>query len=275
MSAHWALDDIDWQKFDRSRVDPSLVKVVKAAALVEHNGADYTVYLKNVFHDDEDFRHAAEVWGREEIQHGQALARWAAMADPDFSFEKAFSRFTAGYGLPLDASESVRGSRTGELIARCIVETGTSSYYTALAAATDEPVLKQICRKIAADELRHYKLFYDHMRRYQKAEKLAFPKRFRIALGRIVEAEDDELSFAYHAANNPQDSAYDRKICAQEYLGRVYRFYSRETTNRAVAMVMKAIGMKPQGLLHRLFTGLMWGVIRNKARQFKEHAAQV
>jgi enoyl-[acyl-carrier-protein] reductase (NADH) len=40
--------------------------------------------------------------------------------------------------LPLDVTDSVRGSRTSELIARCMVETGTSSYYTALAEAGRE-----------------------------------------------------------------------------------------------------------------------------------------
>ena len=53
-----------------------------------------------------------------------------------------------------------------------MVETGTSSYYTALAEATAEPVLKQVCKLIAADEYRHFKLFYDHMRRYLSRENL-------------------------------------------------------------------------------------------------------
>ncbi|MEQ8266944.1 MAG: hypothetical protein RH982_07095 [Parvibaculum sp.] len=34
--------------------------------------------------------------------------------------------------IPLDAVQSVRGSRGGELIARCVVESGTSSCYTAI-----------------------------------------------------------------------------------------------------------------------------------------------
>ena len=74
--------------------------------------------------------------------------------------------------IKTDADASIRGSRTGELIARCMVETGTSSYYTALAEATSEPVLKQVCKLIAADEYRHFKLFYDHMRRYLARENL-------------------------------------------------------------------------------------------------------
>src|SRR5258708_8674981 len=51
------------------------------------------------------------------------------------------------------------------MIARCIVEIGTSSYYSALREAAAEPVLQEICRHIAADELRHFRLFYKHLDR--------------------------------------------------------------------------------------------------------------
>ena len=109
------------------------------------------------------------------------------MADPDWDYAAAFARYRTGYTIKTDAEVSRRGSRTGELIARCMVETGTSSYYTALAEATDEPVLRQICKLIAADEYRHFKLFYDHMRRYLSRENLSMISRLRIALGRIGE----------------------------------------------------------------------------------------
>ena len=63
------------------------------------------------------------------------MGRWAALADPSFDFDASFKRFTDGYKIPIEVEKSVRGSRAGELIARCIVETGTSTYYTALADA--------------------------------------------------------------------------------------------------------------------------------------------
>jgi hypothetical protein len=88
-----------------------------------------------VFHDDDGFRAVAGDWSLEEVQHGAALARWAKLADPSFDFDIAFKRFVDGYKIPIDVNASVRGSRCGELVARCIVETGTSSYYTALAEA--------------------------------------------------------------------------------------------------------------------------------------------
>ncbi|HKU95185.1 MAG TPA: ferritin-like domain-containing protein, partial [Vineibacter sp.] len=211
---NWTLDDIAWDAFDRSKVDPELLKLVKAAALVEHNGYDYATYLKNVFGDDTEFTMAIDGWAREEVQHGEALGRWAMMADPTFDFDAAFKKFTNGYKLPLDATTSVRGTRAGELMARCIVETGTSSYYSALRDAAGEPVLKQICAYIAADELRHYKLFYTHMRRWLEREHLGRWGRLRIGLARIHESEDDELAYAYFAANAAADDVYERSVYA-------------------------------------------------------------
>ncbi len=141
---HWTQNDIPWDRFDASKVDPDILKIVKAASMVEKNGDDYAVYLCNVFSDDEEFQGAARAWAEEEVQHGDVLGRWAEMADASFHFDACFEKFTDGYKLPLDATKSVRGSRAGELVARCIVEVGTSSYYTALGNAAEEPVLQAI-----------------------------------------------------------------------------------------------------------------------------------
>ena len=130
------------------------------------------------------------------------LSRWAQMADPEFDFETRFAYFSAKIKLPVAAEESVRGTRCDELVARSMVEVGTSSYYTALREATDEPVLREICGRIAQDEIRHYKLFYTHMERYRTIERLGRIKRLVVGIGRIGESEDDELAYAYYAANN-------------------------------------------------------------------------
>jgi rubrerythrin len=246
----WTLADIPWARFDPALVDPEMVKLVKAAAMVEFNGGDYATYLCNVFHDDPEFQAAAREWAEEEVRHGEALARWARLADPAFDFEARFKRFTDGYSLPLEATASVRGSRTGELIARCIVETGTSSYYTALSEASSEPVLKAICKRIAADEFRHYKLFYDHLRRYQARERPGLLTRARVILGRLWEARgDDELPFAYFCANRDESQAYDRRRSGRAYSRRASRYYRAHHVERAVAMVLKALGIRPNGRL--------------------------
>ena len=109
------------------------------------------------------------------------------------------------YKIPVDATHSVRGSRAGELCARCVVETGTSSFYSAIRDAVDEPVLKQICKNIAADEFRHYRLV---LRPYGALPRRAAPtpspadgSASWVAVTRFQEASDDEIASAYHAGN--------------------------------------------------------------------------
>lgn len=265
----WTLDDIDWGRFEAAKVDPDLLKVAKAASLVERNAQDYAAYLCSVFSDDPEVLRTAHEWAAEEVQHGMALGRWARMADPSFDFEGAFQHFIAEIKLPLDATESVRGSRTGEWVARCVVEVGTSSMYTALAQAAEEPVLKQICQHIAADEFRHYKLFYSHLRRYLQSERVGFWRRLKVAWGRAAEAEDDELAYAYYAANHRHDGPYHRQTYVERYARRTYRYYRYRHMERALAMIFKAVGLKPHGWLNRVAAAFVIRFMRWRMRRFE------
>src|SRR6185437_15106381 len=176
----WTLDEISWRMFDASSVDPTMLAAIKAAALVEYNAPDYVTYLKRVFSDSPpETLTWIERWGTEESQHGKALGRWAEMADPSFKLDEAFARFRKGYKpahFGEAGTESVRGSKRGEMIARCVVESGTSSYYAAIRDATDEPVLKEVAGRISSDEYRHYKLFYEVLQNQNEPE-LSFLKR--------------------------------------------------------------------------------------------------
>ena len=171
----WKLDDVHWDAFEPELVDPTMLAAIKAAALVEYNAPDYVTYLKRVFRD---------AGARDPGRH-RALGRrgkparpraWPLGGDgrPSFKLEEAFARFRKGYTPAHFADQetdgSVRGSRRGEMIARCVVESGTSSYYSAIRDATEEPVLKEIAGRIAADEFRHYKLFYDTLHKQDEPE---------------------------------------------------------------------------------------------------------
>jgi hypothetical protein len=270
---NWTLDSIAWDRFDAAKVDPEILRNIKAAAMVERNGVDYGIYLGRVFASDPPFVEDVNRWATEEIQHGLALGRWAQLADPAWDFDAAFERFRKGYRLPLEATASVRGSQAGEMMARCIVETGTSSYYSALRDATEEPVLKQICAKIAADEFRHYKLFYDHLRRCLERDRLSRWGRLRIGWMRLAESEDDELAYAYFAANAPADAVYDRKRSMQAYARRAYPLYRPTHVQRAMAMVLKAVGLAPQGRLNALLTRAGLWFLRRRATQLAAHGA--
>lgn len=258
----WTLDDIAWDRFDPSRVDRELLRMIKAAALVEFNAPDYVEYLCNVFQRFPQVQADIRAWGLEEEQHGRALARWAQLADPAFDFDEAVRRFREGYRIPIDAQASVRGSQAGEMIARCVVEVGTSSFYSAIRDATEEPVLKQIVSHMASDEFAHYALFYETFLRF-KAQEPSRLKRLRIALGRISETDDDELSYAYYAGNY-QDFAtapYQRQTFADAYQRRALGVYQRRHVDRLVRMVARASGFRPRSRLMDVAVAVAWRVI--------------
>jgi hypothetical protein len=265
----WTLDDVRWEAFDASKIEPALLAAVKGASLVEHNAPDYVGYLRRVFADaGEKTLNDIEEWGREEIQHGQALGRWAELADPDFNFAESFARFRAGYKpahFVSDDTVSIRGSRRGEMIARCVVESGTSSFYSAMRDATEEPVLKEIAGRIAADEFRHYRLFYETLVEQPEAD-LSFWRKMRVALSRMQESDDDELSYAYYCANvGPEEEAqipYRRDEYTKAYNASVIPLYQRTHVRKLTQMVAKAVGANPNGRPTAVAEALLWRVMR-------------
>lgn len=263
----WVPEDIPWRLFDRKQLDPDIVKLIKAASMVEHNARHYTRYLCNVFHDDEEFRKLALEWGDAEVQHGQTLGRWAKLADPDFDFDSRFKRFADGFHIDTEVSNSVRGSLTGEFLARCVVETGTSSFYTAVRQATNEPVLKELCRNIAADELRHYKTFYELSQRHLQRERIGLGSRLRVVVSRVIETDDNELAYAYHAANEKAGN-FDHKRNHRAYARRVYGLYSPYLIERIGAMLLKIVGLRPHGWINQIIAKYGYRFMQARSRRY-------
>jgi rubrerythrin len=269
----WTLDEVSWDAFRPELVDPTMLAAIKAAALVEYNAPDYVTYLKRVFRDAGAQTLAdIERWGDEESQHGRALGRWAELADPKFKLEEAFARFRQGYTPAHFADQqshtSVRGSLRGEMIARCVVESGTSSYYSAIRDASGEPVLKEVAGRIAADEFRHYKLFYDKLHEQNEPE-MRFWRRLWVAIGRVRESDDDELAYAFYCANvAPDEEAakpYDRALYSRLAANTSMTIYRRRHIQKLVQMVAKAVGADPHGLLANWGGALLWLVMQRKA----------
>ncbi len=268
--AHWTLDDIPWDRFDPSKVDRELLGAVKAASMVEGNAAEYVTYLRRVFDGDAETIALFEEWGVEEVQHGQALGRWARMADPSFDFDAALKAFHAGYHPEhFDSGVARRGSRRGEMISRCVVETGTSSYYSAMKEYSEEPVLKEIAARIAADEYRHYRLFLDTLGK-QTEKPLPLWKRLHVALGRASEAEDDELGYAFYCGNTALNeigkTPYDRKTAIAAYRRPIVRMYKQHHIKKAAQMIALAVGADPKGLIARGASWAVWTYMNSQAK---------
>jgi hypothetical protein len=273
--SRWTLETINWNAFDPARVTADLLAVVKTAALVEANAADYVTYLRNVFGDDAEFVRVAEEWGVEEEQHGAALGRWAELADPSWSFARALEDFRAGYKLDLNTQNSIRGSRAAELIARQIVETGTSSFYSAIRDAADEPCLKEIAHRVAQDEFFHYQLFAKYFARYQVQHPMSLWAKLKVAATRFNEAEDDELGYAYFAANvlsRNRHANYAGENYGKEYWKRAMLLYRRPHIDGAVRMMLRAVNLSPNGRVAKLLSGAFWRLAQYRTAQLAKAA---
>jgi len=272
MHQKWKFENIKWSLFDPEKVNPDLLRIIKAGSVVEHNGSDYGIYLDNVFQGDAVFQKEIVAWSKDEIKHGRVLAEWVKKADPTYNFEDRFKDFVDKFPVDTQTKDSIRGSRAAELLTRCMVEIATSSFYSAVSDAADEPLLKHICAKISADELRHYKLFYTHLQRYQKIENMTLFKRFKVAAGRLFENEGDELALAYYTANE-EKGPYDRAYCTKRYGQVVYRSYQKIHVDRAMALFCKAIGVAPRGWLQKLLSAFTYGLLSRKAKAYARSAA--
>jgi hypothetical protein len=149
-----------------------------------------------------------------------------------------------------------------------VVESGTSTYYSAIRDATDEPVLKEIAGRISADEYRHYKLFYETLRK-QAEPDMSLLKKLWLAAGRVRESDDDELAFAWYCANIPANEElarpYQRKLHSRLAARTGMTVYRRRHIQKLVQMVAKAVGADPHGKLADWGEALLWRRMQKQA----------
>lgn len=166
----WSLDDIPWQAIRHDAITRSpFFFLVATASLMESATDLYTENLVEFFAGDDEVTSWLEHhWLPEELQHGRALRRYVETAWPQLDWEPTFHGFVDEFRPYCDVA--LERARSLEMASRCVVETGTASYYTTLSRASPEPVLAGLTRRIAEDEVRHYKYFYRFFRKYRDTE---------------------------------------------------------------------------------------------------------
>lgn len=243
----WSIENIPYRSIARDRVchDRRLFYILASASFIEVTSDLYTRNLVEFFrHDGEVAGWLEHVWVREELQHGAALKRYVETAWPDFDWEGAYRNFVADYGR-ICTADRLAGTRALEMAARCVVETGTASFYRMISEQSREPVLRLLAAKISADEVRHYKHFYRYFRRFQAIERPSRTAVLRTLWNRTtdIDAEDAFYSFkAVHLAHTG-----DMELRKGDY--QTYRDGVRQLARRhyPLAMSVKML-LKPLGL---------------------------
>ena len=172
-NSRWTLADIQWHHIDhdRARNNPLTYYVVTAASFVETAADLYTANLVEHFPDPVAQRWLIKYWQPEELQHGRALRTYVETVWPELDWTRHYNNFFAEYSR-LCTLEELEPSRALEMVARCVVETGTSTFYTALHNISDEPILRKLTGLIRQDEVSHYNHFRHFFEEYKQQEHI-------------------------------------------------------------------------------------------------------
>lgn len=249
---HWGLDQIPFEQIDVSeaRTREDLFYLVTSASFIEIASDLYTSNLIQHFEGDDDVvQWLQEQWQHEEMRHGYSLRDYVRHVWPEFDWQAAYDSFFDEYSkmCTIEEFEPTRGL---EMVARCVVETGTATFYTALSQHATEPVLSGIAARIRAEEVGHYKHFYQYFRHYSERES---PSRWRV-LGairrRVVEARNSDAEVALWHVYAHRHPGADRQADRQAFrtvlsgLGKaVKRHYP---VNMAAKMVLRPLSLPPR-----------------------------
>ncbi|UDM48770.1 ferritin-like domain-containing protein [Cupriavidus sp. MP-37] len=194
----WSVSDIRYEAIDVARVrgDRDLFYLLVSASFIESGSDTYAGNLATYYaRVPEAAGWLAEHWEAEELQHGLALRRYVEHVWPEFDWERGYARFFDEYRQTCSIDQ-FEPTEALEMAARCVVETGTAAYYRALEQASDEPVLRDLTRRISNDEVRHYKHFFHFFNRFAAAERLGRLRVLGALARRLLEIKNEDAAIA-------------------------------------------------------------------------------
>lgn len=152
----WTLEEVPWDRLDRSKADPELLDLVREIAFSELTTFSASQRFLKDFWDDPDFTQWISVWFYEETRHPNILLKW--LRHFDVTVDDRF--LLRGRG-----TSAFMKSRMGTLVTNVISEMVAASNYHNLSLHAAEPVLSWLAQNISNDEARHASSFYSYAKR--------------------------------------------------------------------------------------------------------------
>jgi hypothetical protein len=214
----WTMADLDLSRIEHELVrdDWFTYYLVAGASFIETAADVYTSNLVHHFSDAVARDWLANHWQPEELQHGLALRAYVEAVWPDLPWEEGYAGFLEEYSR-LCTLDQLEESPTLEMAARCIVETATATFYTAVQVCAREPVLRQLAALIRRDEVRHYNYFRSFYQAYQAEERVGRLSVLRALYKRFTEAEQEDAYVGFKHAwhiRHPGQAFHDEHFSA-------------------------------------------------------------
>lgn len=219
--------DID---IDKIKDNDYLFQTLVIASFIEITSNVYEKNLSIYYKDDAStVKWLEDVWMPEEIQHGESLKKYIKTVWPEFDWEQHYEIFLNSY-LPLCRLDAFEPTKAREMIARMVVETGTSTLYKGLAnyaKEIGEPILEDLCHKISKDEVYHFEMFEKVFKKYKEEEKLLKKDIVKVLYDRLKEINNEDVKIAYEALQD--DESYDDYMKQTGNFARKYYPYKMAT----------------------------------------------
>ncbi len=245
--SHWKIADIDFSKIDveRIRCDENLFYLITCASFVESGSDLYTQNLVDYYDDEPEISAwLREQWKAEELQHGLALRAYVKHICPEFDWPAAYRGFLDEYSgyCKVELLETSKGL---EMVARCVVETGTATFYGALSRSTDEPVLQDLAARIARDEVNHYKHFFQYFRAFRQQEHLRRRSIFGALRRRTLKLRNEDAACALrHVLKTREPQHADDADRLQQISCKMNRtIRSHVTADMTIKMIMRPLDL--------------------------------
>jgi hypothetical protein len=241
----WSVDDIDFGRIDpaRIRAQEELFYLLTSASFIE-SGSD--LYTRNLVKHCAGYPEVAawlrQQWEHEELQHGRALARYVSAAWPEFAWQAAFDGFFAEYAR-LCTVDELQPDPVLEMVARCVVETGTSTYYQMLLDLSTEPVLTELLGHVRADEVAHYKHFLAYFKQLRQGQPVSRLRVAQVLSRRLRDVRDSDSEVALRHVWEHRGGLFAHGAASFEAVSqRLYALTSaRLPAEQAVRMLLKTM----------------------------------
>ena len=240
---HWAISDIRYDAIDHAAIvdDEDLFYLLMSASFVETGSDTYAANLGAHYAGHPGICDwLVDEWEHEELQHGASLQRYVQTVWPSFPWQQAYDSFFAEYSQ-LCTTEELFPDRRLEMVARCVVETGTTAYYHTLRELSDEPVLSELLGNIRNDEVNHFKHFLKYFKELQQQSPVGRTRIAKALYGRLKELRESDSDIALRhvwAHKGPYFS--DSGTRFEDMAQRIYELVSRRLpADLAVRMLLK------------------------------------
>lgn len=196
--------DIDYNSINIQKVEENrfLFYLLTIASFIEITADTYAENLSEYYTDNKEaLLWLNGTWRAEEVQHGKALKAYVLHVWPEFAWQRAYERFLELY-LPLCNTDSFQSSKGLEMVARMIVETGTSTMYRSFesyAKSFDEPVLAELTHNIYKDEVNHYGYFDRYFKHYNQMENLGRKDILNVIIQRLKDASSEDIEMGFQS----------------------------------------------------------------------------